>query len=58
MAEPRTATPEPSNSAEPREDYRNPILDVDRRVDDLLSRMTLAEKARHVVSNHDRCGVR
>ena len=45
MAEPRTATPEPSNSAEPREDYRNPILDVDRRVDDLLSRMTLAEKA-------------
>jgi beta-glucosidase len=44
MAEPKTAT-ELSNAAEPREDYRNSILDIDRRVDDLLSRMTLAEKA-------------
>jgi beta-glucosidase len=45
MAEPRTAATDPSNPAEPREDYRDPILDVDRRVDDLLSRMTLTEKA-------------
>ena len=45
MAEPRTAATERSNAAEAREDYRNPILDIDRRVDDLLSRMTLAEKA-------------
>jgi beta-glucosidase len=30
---------------EAREDYRNPILGVDRRVEDLLGRMTLAEKA-------------
>ena len=28
-----------------REDYHNPRLSVDRRVDDLLGRMTLAEKA-------------
>jgi beta-glucosidase len=45
MAEPRTAATEPSNSAEPREDYRDPILDVNSRVEDLLSRMSLAEKA-------------
>jgi beta-glucosidase len=45
MAEPRTAATERSNAAEAREDYRNPILDIGRRVDDLLSRMSLAEKA-------------
>ena len=45
MAEPRTAATEPSILAETREDYRNPILDIDRRVDDLLGRMTLPEKA-------------
>lgn len=45
MAEPRTAATERSNFAEAREDYRNSILDIDRRVDDLLSRMTLPEKA-------------
>ncbi|HKN43314.1 MAG TPA: glycoside hydrolase family 3 N-terminal domain-containing protein, partial [Propionibacteriaceae bacterium] len=33
------------NTQEAREDYRNPILAVDRRVEDLLGRMTLAEKA-------------
>jgi beta-glucosidase len=43
--EPRTAATEPSILAETREDYRNPILDIDRRVDDLLGRMTLPEKA-------------
>jgi beta-glucosidase len=45
MAEPRTAATERSNAAEARDDYRNPILDIGRRVDDLLSRMSLAEKA-------------
>ena len=45
MAEPRTAATERSNAAEAREDYRNSILDIGRRVDDLLSRMSLAEKA-------------
>jgi beta-glucosidase len=43
--EPRTAATEPSILAETREDYRNRILDIDRRVDDLLGRMTLPEKA-------------
>jgi hypothetical protein len=33
------------NAKEAREDYRNPILAVDQRVEDLLGRMTLAEKA-------------
>ena len=45
MAEPRTAATERSNAAEARDDYRDPILDIGRRVDDLLSRMSLAEKA-------------
>jgi beta-glucosidase len=30
---------------EAREDYRNPILGIDQRVEDLLGRLTLAEKA-------------
>ena len=33
------------NAEEVREDYRSRSLDVDQRVDDLLGRMTLAEKA-------------
>ena len=45
MAEPRTAATERSNATEARDDYRNSILDIGRRVDDLLSRMSLAEKA-------------
>jgi beta-glucosidase len=45
MAERRTAATEPSNSAEAREDYRDPILDINPRVEDLLSRMSVAEKA-------------
>jgi len=35
------------------EDYRNAELDVERRVDDLLDRMSLAEKAgRGVAAEH------
>ena len=43
--EERTATAANGSSNETREDHHNAGLSVDRRVDDLLRRITLAEKA-------------
>jgi beta-glucosidase len=43
--EERRTTVAMGGTREAREDYRNPRLRVDHRVDDLLARMTLAEKA-------------
>jgi beta-glucosidase len=43
--EEHTTTAAVGGTKKTREDYHNPRLSVDRRVDDLLGRMTLAEKA-------------
>jgi beta-glucosidase len=43
--EERRTTVAMGSTREAREDYRNPRLSMDHRVDDLLARMTLAEKA-------------
>jgi hypothetical protein len=45
MIRPRPTTAATKGSTSTREDYHNAELSVERRVDDLLRRMTLAEKA-------------